>query len=122
VNDRLAEVLVALVDDARAFLVDGRPYLNVRQAAVYCGFEPAPGRTAHDKQLRAFTGWAARRGIHPQPGRAVYARADLDNAIQHKPGEPPPTRDLDAMRKLAREDVADRRRRSRLELRRGSKG
>ena len=100
--------------DDRTFLVDGRPYLNARQAAIYCGFEPAPlgTRRQDDPQMRAFGTWASSRGLRTQPGRLVYRRTDLDAAIQRT--TPGATSDaVRAARQLARDDVADRRRQAR---------
>jgi len=99
----------APLDDDRAFLTDGRPYLTAAQAALYVGYAPTAGLLARaDKQMKAFYMWAASRGVHPQPGRAVYRRSDLDAAITRRPAS---TGDLEMMRALARDDVAERRRR-----------
>lgn len=103
----------APLEDDRGFLTDGRPYLTAAQAALYVGYAPTPGLPARgDKQMKAFYMWAASRGVHPQPGRAVYRRADLDAAITRRP-HPQSTHDLETMRQLARADVAERRRRFR---------
>lgn len=108
----------ALADD-RSYLTDGRPYLNARQAAVYCGYEPTPGRPAgQDPQMKRFYGWAALRGLHPQPGRSVYRRAELDAAIARRPLAP--SADLEAMRRLAKSDAADSQRRMRFAVKRAA--
>lgn len=100
----------ALLEDDRSYLTDGRPYLTAPQAACYVGYAPTPGLAARaDKQMKCFYMWAASRGVHPQPGRAVYRRADLDAAITRR-ALPQATGDLEAMRQLARADVAERRR------------
>jgi hypothetical protein len=94
--------------DDRSFLTDGRPFLNSRQSAVYCGFEPRPGLSPReDQQMRRFYAWASSRGLHRQPGRAVYRRADLDAAIAN---QQPTSPAIERMRRLARQDVADRQR------------
>jgi len=102
----------AVAVDDRTFLTDGRLYLNARQAALYCGYEPTPGRAARDdKQMKAFYSWTLSHGVRPQPGRAVYKRTELDAAIAGRPGAI--GAGAEAMAKLARADVADRRRRAR---------
>jgi hypothetical protein len=95
----------AALDDDRAFLTDGRRYLNVRQAAIYCGYDVAPVGTRHrdDPGLRRFYAWASTRGLHTQPGRAVYLRSDLDAAITRQPAA---TAAVDQARQLARQDAA----------------
>jgi hypothetical protein len=89
-------------------------WLNTRQAARYVGYEPGDGPLSADPQIRCFYAWCVSRGVHQQPGRAVYAQADLDAAIS---GTTPEAPALARMRQLARQDVADRRRRARLRLR-----
>jgi hypothetical protein len=91
-------------------------WLNTRQAAAYVGYEPGTGPLAQDPQIRCFYAWCRARGVHQQPGRAVYAQADLDAAISGTTPEAPAPA-LARMRQLARQDVADRRRRARLRLR-----
>jgi hypothetical protein len=105
------------VDD-RAFLTDGRPYLTTAQAALYCGFTPTPGvALSKDPQVRGFYGWCLSRGVRQQPGRAVYRRADLDAAIAGQVPETPERAEARTrMLQLARQDVADRRRRARIAL------
>jgi hypothetical protein len=90
------------------------PYLNTRAAAAYVGFAPGEGPLAKDSQVRCFYAWCLSRGVHQQPGRAVYLRADLDAAVTGTRADAPA---LERMRQLARQDVADRRRRARLTLR-----
>jgi hypothetical protein len=85
---------------------DDRPYLNTRD-------EPGTGPLAADPQIRCFYAWAISRGLKQQPGRAVYSRADLDAAVTGRPANAPA---LERMRQLAKQDVADRRRRARLSL------
>ena len=103
------------LEDDRRFLTDGRQWLNSRQAAVYCGYTPTPGvPVAKDREMRRFLSWAHLRGLHVQPGRSVYRRADLDAAITRRPVAS--TADLEAMRRLAQSDAADARRRSRMAL------
>jgi hypothetical protein len=89
------------------------PWLNTRDAARYVGYHPGEGPLARDPQIRCFYAWALSRGVTQQPGRAVYSRADLDAAIS---GQPATTPALERMRQLARQDVADRRRRARIAL------
>lgn len=94
-------------------MTDDRQWLNTRQAARYVGYEPGDGPLAADPQVRCFYSWALSRGVKRQPGRAVYARRDLDAAIS---GQAPDSPALEHMRQLARQDVADRRRRARIAL------
>jgi len=98
----------------RSFLSDGRPYLNARQAAIYCGFEPGPrGQGVRtDPQMKSFFSWASSRGIRTEPGRAVYCRAKLDAAIRQRTGEDRAAA-IAAVQQQARDFVADIRRRSR---------
>jgi hypothetical protein len=105
------------ITDDRSFLTDGRPYLTTRQAAIYIGYDPGTGPLAKDSQIRCFYTWAVSRGIRQQPGRTVYLRSDLDAAVR---GTSPDGPELERMRKMAREDVADRRRRA-LQALRGKK-
>jgi hypothetical protein len=89
------------------------PYLNARQAAIYCGFEPGPRGTVvrTDPQMKAFFSWASSRGVRSTPGRqGLYRRADLDAAIQGTRGAPAEA--IAAAQRQARLDVADRRRRA----------
>jgi hypothetical protein len=107
----------AALEDVRPFWE--LPYLNARQAAIYCGYEPVRDPTIrHDKQLKAFYAWAASRGVHPLPGRSVWRRADLDAAMTRRPLVP--SADLEAIRRLAQSDAADHRRRTRLALKRAT--
>ena len=104
------------LEDDRAFFTDGRPYLTTRQAALYVGYAPTAGRLARDdREMWKFYKWAALRHVHPQPGRSVYRRADLDAAIQRRPVAANDA-SLETMRRLAQSDVADRRRQARLAL------
>jgi hypothetical protein len=93
------------VEDDRAFLTDGRPYLNVRQAAIYCGFEAGPVGTRRrtDPAIRRFHDWAYRHGLRMQPGRDVFRRVDLDATIARQPA---PTPEIDRARALAHQDAA----------------
>ena len=97
----------------RAFLTDGRPYLTTRQAAMYVGYAPGEGPLAKDPQVHCFYAWAMSHHVRQQPGRAVYLRSDLDAAVRGTP-VPSPDRERmrERMRQLAREDVAERRRRA----------
>jgi hypothetical protein len=105
-------------DEDRGFLTDGRPYLNARQAAIYCGFEPqARGAVVRtDRQMKSFFSWACSRGIRTEAGRAVYARAALDAAISQKSGAAQSAA-VAAAGQQARDDVADARRRWRAQHR-----
>ena len=93
-------------------------WLNTRQAAAYVGYEPTPDLPlAKDPQVRCFYAWAMSHHVRQQPGRAVYAKADLDAAITGKPVETPERAAArERMQQLARQDVADRRRRARIAL------
>ena len=92
------------------FFSDGRPYLNVWQAALYVGYDVQVA-ASNDRAVRSFLEWARQRGIPklPRGRRVLFRRVDLDRALTGPSAAAAPLEKVTALEqyaiRLARGDV-----------------